>query len=173
MNALDENNGISLVEMVTVVALISLFSAFALPTFFSERQYQEVADAVRKAQQIATSIDYGRAMGVVEPFEGSLAAFIADADNQVEDYMVVITDPFEFQGYTAQELFFVTVNSYSTQLSFGLSGDEFQDFNFPSSVRSVEVDEDTGISTVTWTVGPSVGSALNIAYGVNHYINAD
>ena len=91
--------------MVTVVALISLFSAFALPTFFSERQYQEVADAVRKAQQIATSIDYGRAMGVVEPFEGSLAAFIADADNQVEDYMVVITDPFEFQATQRKSCF--------------------------------------------------------------------
>ena len=173
MNPIDNGKGMSLVELVTVVALISLFSAFALPTFFSERQYQQVADAVRKARQIATSIDHGRAIGVVQPFDGRLSEFISEADNQVGDFMAVIEDPFEVQGYTAQELFSVTVNTYSTQVSFGLSGSEYHTFNYPSAVRTIEVDEDTGISTVFWTVGPSVGSGLNVAYGVNHYINAD
>jgi len=54
-----KNSGFTLVELVTVIMILGIISAFALPRFFNLNQYQqraaydEVAGALRYAQKLA------------------------------------------------------------------------------------------------------------------------
>lgn len=168
-------NGMTLAEIMVVISIIALAATFALPVIYQEQEYQDVASAINTAQQLATAIEYGRSIQQADLFDGTLNEFIVSHNGRIDRYMSTVDDDFTVVGRNPGSLFRVVVNQFSVYVSFSLTGSEYSDFNFPSARKEILVDEvdEEEVTTVRWTVGPSAGSGLAIAYGVNHYINAD
>ncbi|MBA57472.1 MAG: hypothetical protein CMK89_23730 [Pseudomonadales bacterium] len=158
--------GFTLVEMLSVVAVIALCAAAALPTFLSEQKYQAVGVAVERAGAIAAAIDMGRSLGRVSVYNGSLRGFIAAEGGDVGDYMSTINSDFKVLGADQRDLYQVRVTGYSVAVSFSQTGSEYSDFNYPSSEKAVATGD-----IVTWTVWPAYVDGIGSAHMANHYIN--
>lgn len=163
-----------MVEMLSVIALIAVCSALMLPTYFSEQEHQQIADAVVRGQQIASSIETSRSLGVVSEFSGSLAEYIAVEDHQVVGVASMLSDEIYFFGVAAQDLYRIEVKEHGVRVSFGLVGDRYKSYRFPSARTSVvPPSNDQPFTTVSWSMGPSYVNGLNLVYGVSHYINVN
>lgn len=163
----------TLVEMLSVVAVLALTVILATPAVFEEARYREVGDALKRAGVIAAAIDTGRALGAVNPYNGSLGNFIASEGSDVADYMASINVDSEVLGSNQKNLYQVRVGQYSVEVSFSVIGSEYAEYEFPSSQRVVTQQVISGVQqdVVTWTVGPMAGDGISIAHMTNHYMN--
>jgi len=160
-----------MLELVAVIALISLCTGFMLPTYLTESKYQQVSEAVARGQQIAAIVEFGRSMGAIGLFSGSLNEFVSDPQNKVDELMPRLKDNYDLFDVPAGSLYNIDVSKYGAVVSFELSGDEFTDYRFPSvRTQRIGATEDDPVKTV-WTMGPSLVSDINLAYGINQYIN--
>ncbi|RLU00526.1 prepilin-type N-terminal cleavage/methylation domain-containing protein [Ketobacter sp.] len=163
----------TLVELLTVVALLALMAVIAVPSFIHEQHYQEVGSAVKRAGTIAAAIDSARAMGVVGNYDGSLRNFITAQAWNVNDYMSSLNSNIEVLGVNQRDLYRVKVGPYSVQVSFSQTGSEYSTFQFPSSQRTVVLQDVAGVQqeVVTWTTGPALTDGISAAHLTNHYMN--
>jgi type II secretory pathway pseudopilin PulG len=166
--------GFSIVEILMVVFLVALVILMLLPTINSERHYQDVGRAMYKAQQLASEIEYARSIGVVGLYSGGLDNFVNYYGAVIDQYMPGVSDNHPVAGVLPRDLYQIEVGNYSVLVSFSFDGAEYADFNFPSSVKTSKLIHQQGsqVRRVTWTVAPSAGNGLQIAYSENQYINA-
>lgn len=159
-------HGFTLVEMLSVVAVIALCTAAALPTFLSEQKYRAVGAAIERAGAIAAAIDVGRSLGRARVYSGSLSGFIAGDSSNVSDYMSTIDTGYKVLGIDQRDLYQVNVTNDSVAVSFSQTGTEYADFNYPSTQKALSAGD-----VVTWTVWPTYVDGVGIAHMANHYIN--
>ncbi len=166
----------TLVELLSVVAILALGVLLVTPAVFEDRHYNEVGLAVKRAGAIAAAIDTGRALGVVSPYEDSLREFIDDHEGgnvYVTKFMSSIKADVDVLGIDQKDFYKVKVGQYSVEVSFTLEGDQYKSYVFPSSRMQEGTKQVNGVDvdTVTWTVGPTVSDGISVAHMTNLYMN--
>lgn len=168
-------SGISLVEVLVVVSLISLMSVMGYTSVMEDLAHNELNQAVSRARVIATEIENAKRLGKVTiPFSrASLDQFIIDhGAGDINNYMPVLNISTPYLGRNPRQLFFVEVNTLTTLVSFTVTDGPLMNVKIPSVGRTqIPVNGDP--TSVTWTVIPSAGHGLYAAYKLGHIVNEE
>lgn len=172
-------SGFTLVELVTVIAVVGIMGIFSTNVLFDDLEYQRLSQAAHRAQVIATAIEQGKKVGAVADTYGgsSLGRFIQQHQNggndRVTAYMPELLNETDFFDYDSHQFFFVRVSPFSTQVSFTIDREPLYDVAIRSAAKSVNIDDEGAVTGVTWTLMPQQGHGLFAAYAMGRFINHD
>jgi len=110
MRNLRRNHGFTLVELVTVIALLALLAAFAIPRFANlrgsarEASLHGMVGSMKSAAALSHSMSVAQGLGPNDPvqMEGQAIAMLGaypDAQGMEQAAQLILGDEFQFQSF--------------------------------------------------------------------------
>ncbi len=122
MLKLRQRHGFTLVEIMIVVAIISLLAAIAIPNLLRARHNANEAAAIAALRTISTACESFRSAQTPTTYPANLAALVATAPVYIDTVLAAaVSTGTSKQGYFYTYAF-VNVNQYTCTANPGVSG---------------------------------------------------
>ena len=165
--------GFTLFEMLSVIGVISLATVTLMSSVIEDQRYQSVADAVAQAQTLASAVEQGRRLGLIDNSNWkTLGEIVADcASDGCEAALPVLKKPASVTvlGENPNTLFEVWVSGAFTQVRFTITGDGYKTYQFPNAGSEYNAEK----KTLTVSVAPRYVSGIHAVTSQALRINED
>lgn len=171
--------GITLVEVVATIMVISILGIFITKVLFEDLEYRRLNDAVHRAQIIGAAIEYGREVGIVNGAAMGRSLTLGEfkrrhSISEIEDHMPELLNEMAFLDQEPDTFFRVWVSDLSTLVTISTTREHLFDVTIPSTGKTENRDaEDNSLDGINLTVAPLQGHGLFSAYAKERYINQD